>query len=174
MRTEEPFSCSFLDAHSFHFGISYRYRHLVRQPEIAWFKGRLINLHISFLPWNRGADPNLWSFIDNTPKGVTIHIIDATLDTGDIVLQKQISFKNIEQETLKTTYEKLSTEIELLVCDNFDRLYRGEIKGIKQTIGGSCHRVKDKKAVEYLLEKKGWDTPVCELLPSISRRKLTV
>ncbi|MCL0081308.1 hypothetical protein M1N64_03665 [Peptococcaceae bacterium] len=47
------------------------------------FQGRAINLHISFLPWNRGADPNFWSFIENAPVGVSIHYLDEGIDTGD-------------------------------------------------------------------------------------------
>ncbi len=43
------------------FAISYRYRHIVRKPIINYLRRDIINLHISFLPWNRGSDPNLWS-----------------------------------------------------------------------------------------------------------------
>ena len=35
-------------------------------------KGKIINLHISFLPFNRGYYPNLWSHQEGTPSGVTI------------------------------------------------------------------------------------------------------
>ena len=52
---------------------------------------RAINLHISYLPWNRGADPNLWSAV-GMPKGVTIHYINDGFDTGDILFQKAILF----------------------------------------------------------------------------------
>ena len=38
-------------------------------------------MHISYLPFNRGAHPNYWSFKDNSPKGVTIHFIDNGIDT---------------------------------------------------------------------------------------------
>ena len=45
---------------------------------------------MSFLPYNRGSHPNFWSFIDDTPKGITIHEIDEGADTGNIVFQKKI------------------------------------------------------------------------------------
>ncbi len=57
----------------------------------------IINLHISFLPWNRGAHPNFWSFYDDTPKGVTIHLIDEGIDTGAIIYQKEITFDRNEK-----------------------------------------------------------------------------
>lgn len=50
-----------------------------------------MNLHISYLPWNKGADPNFWSCIDGTPAGVTLHHIDAGVDTGDIIAQALMS-----------------------------------------------------------------------------------
>lgn len=53
------------------FLISYGYRHIISQDVLSLFPNRAINLHISYLPYNRGADPNLWSFIEDTPKGVT-------------------------------------------------------------------------------------------------------
>ena len=69
--TEEPINVDFLKESNFDFAISYRYRYLIKKEEIAFFKGNIINLHISLLPWNKGADPNLWSFLDNTPRGYT-------------------------------------------------------------------------------------------------------
>ena len=64
------------------FIISYNYKYLIDEDVIKYMKNKIVNLHISLLPWNRGANPNLWSFIDNTPKGVTIHQVSAGLDEG--------------------------------------------------------------------------------------------
>ena len=50
----------------------------------------IVNLHISYLPWNRGAHPNFWSFFDATPTGVSIHLIDKGIDTGPIIVQKKV------------------------------------------------------------------------------------
>ena len=55
--------------------ISFGYRHIIEKEIISKFKN-LINVHIGFLPYNRGAHPNFWSFMENTPSGVTIHKID--------------------------------------------------------------------------------------------------
>ena len=53
---------------------------------------KIINLHISYLPYNKGAHPNFWSFADNTPSGVTIHEVNENLDSGNIIFQKKIEF----------------------------------------------------------------------------------
>ncbi|MCD8568399.1 MAG: formyl transferase, partial [Geovibrio sp.] len=72
--------------------ISYSYRYIIGEDVISAMNGGIINLHISYLPWNKGADPNIWSFLENTPKGVTIHKIDEGLDTGEILVQEELVF----------------------------------------------------------------------------------
>ena len=52
--------------------ISYNYSYIIKQDIISFMNGRIINLHISYLPWNKGSNPSFWSFMDETPKGVTI------------------------------------------------------------------------------------------------------
>ena len=58
----EPFDVDFLKRNSIDFAVSYKFRHIVKSSIIEHLNGKIINLHISLLPWNRGADPNLWSF----------------------------------------------------------------------------------------------------------------
>ncbi len=162
VRREEPFDNTFLEKHQFDFGVSYGFRHIIHPAEIAWFQNRLINLHISYLPWNRGADPNFWSWLDNTPKGVSIHLIDAGIDTGDILLQQHVEFDE-EIETLRTSYEKLSKTIEQLFIENFPLIFAGKIIPQQQKEKGTFHTVKDKIPFLYLIEKKWWDSSVSSL-----------
>lgn len=122
--------------------ISYNYRHIISPEAIKVVSGKIINMHISLLPWNRGASPNLWSIIDNTPKGVTIHVLDDGLDTGDILLQKELTFDE-DKETLRSSYELLNYEIVKLLQDNWEYIWRGEWNPRKQLSGGSKHTVKD-------------------------------
>lgn len=58
------------------FIISYGYRYIIKKGILDAMNRKIINLHISYLPYNRGADPNFWSVVDNTPTGVTIHEVD--------------------------------------------------------------------------------------------------
>ena len=39
-----------------------------------------INLHNSFLPFNRGKHPYFWAFYEDSPYGVTIHKVDEGID----------------------------------------------------------------------------------------------
>ena len=141
------------------FAISYGYRHIIKPEIIKYLEGKIINLHISYLPWNRGSDPNFWSFLENTLKGVTIHYVDSGLDTGDIVFQKQIMFEESKM-TLSTTYEILSNEIFRLFKDGWEQIIHGKAPRFRQKGKGSYHNSKDKEPYQYLIEKHGWDTPV--------------
>jgi methionyl-tRNA formyltransferase len=143
------------------FVISYGYRHIIRQNHLDFFQRCPINLHISLLPFNRGADPNLWSFLEDTPKGVSIHQIDTGLDTGDIILQEEIIFSG--NETLSSSYETLSLTIEALFKNNWLYLRNGNWKSRTQPSGGTYHRAKDKEPFLSLLID-GWQTPVSLLV----------
>ena len=82
----------FLKKKDFDLIISYNYKYIITKDIIAHYPNKIINLHISYLPWNRGAYPNVWSILKNTPKGVSIHLIDQSIDTGDILFQKEVFF----------------------------------------------------------------------------------
>lgn len=168
-RTEEHILPEFIVDGNFDFAISYRYRKIIKKNIIEILNGRLINLHISLLPWNKGADPNLWSWLENTPKGVTIHKIDEGLDTGDILLQQQIFFDE-EKETLRTSYSKLSHAIENLFIDNIDEILASSITAKQQEEKGTLHFSKDKIQYTDLYKKYGWDTPVKSLIGKAGKR----
>ncbi len=156
-RTEEPLSPSDDLLEWAEWLVSFGYRHIVKPEVLALFPGRVINLHISLLPWNRGADPNVWSFLEDTPAGVTIHLMDEGLDTGDILAQRQVSHDS--DDTLRTSYERLITEIEDLFAERWPDIRQGRITPISQQGEGTLHRSADLEAYSYLMTE-GWDTPI--------------
>ena len=150
------------DCNNIDFIISFGYKHIIKEDIISSFDQKIINLHISYLPYNRGYHPNFWSFKDNTPKGVTIHLIDKGVDTGDILLQKEIKFDKNE-DTLSLTYNRLIEEIQNLFIDNCDLLLNDKILPISQNGKGSFHYQKDLAQYEHLLTE-GWDTKICNIV----------
>ena len=56
--------------------VSVLFRNMLRKPFLDLFPRGCINLHPAFLPYNRGNYPNVWSIVDKTPAGVTLHYID--------------------------------------------------------------------------------------------------
>ena len=105
--------------------ISYAYHHIIPSQLINESKNPIINLHISYLPFNRGTHPNYWSFKDNTPKGVSIHFIDKGIDTGPILIQKECSFS--KNDTLFSSYNKLKKVIEDLFYEYFNKITTQEL-----------------------------------------------
>lgn len=92
---------------------------------LAWWgriiKGRLletprhgfINLHTSFLPYGKGKHPHYWSLVEEKPYGVTIMKIDAGLDTGAIIYQREIE-KSWEDTGKSLYFRGIRTMCDLL------------------------------------------------------------
>lgn len=89
-------------------GISVFYGYILKPELIEIFPQGIINLHPAYLPYNRGANPNIWSIVDGTPAGVTLHYIDEGIDTGDIIAQSQVC--KALTDTGETLYRKLEQE----------------------------------------------------------------
>jgi methionyl-tRNA formyltransferase len=90
-----------------------------------------INLHASLLPKYRGAAPIQWAIArGETTTGVTTMRIDAGLDTGDILLQKEIPINLTDTaETLAPTLAAIGAD---LMVDTLHGLQAGTIKARPQ------------------------------------------
>ncbi|ARJ64641.1 formyl transferase [Magnetospirillum sp. ME-1] len=158
VQTEDRIDAAFVRAGGFQAVVSYGYRHILKADVLAAMPEVAVNLHISLLPWNRGADPNFWSFVDGTPKGVTIHCLADGVDTGDILAQKEVAFAP-DEDTLASTYARLQAEIQDLFKESWPSILAGTCPRRPQAGGGSLHRMKDKETLAHLLAD-GWKTPV--------------
>jgi len=123
--------------------ISFGYKKIIKNKILKLIKRPIINLHISYLPYNRGAHPNFWSFYDNTPKGVSIHEIDEKIDKGNLIYRKKVKFQNIKKQTFQSTYNILLREIENLFIKNFKKILNKNYLIIKYSQKGSYHSKKD-------------------------------
>ncbi len=143
--------------------VSYGYRHLINKSTIETSKVDIINLHISYLPWNRGAHPNFWSFFDSTPSGVSIHLVDAGIDTGPVLFQRYVNFEH-DKLTFSQTYEQLIIEIESLFREKLNEIIGGVYTLNPQRRKGSYHRVSDLPA-EFL----GWESNIKEEISRLDK-----
>jgi methionyl-tRNA formyltransferase len=162
--TQDKITVDYILENGFNFLISYGYRFILRKEILNLFPYRAINMHISYLPFNRGADPNFWSFIERTPKGVSIHYLDEGVDTGDIIVQKEVSFDSLDSETLASSYQKLQIEIQNLFFQYWVLIKSQKCDRTPQIGTGTTHRVKDKEHLLHLMEKDGWDTKLSVLV----------
>lgn len=92
------------------------FRHLV-PPEILTLPPEgAVNLHPALLPYNRGANPNVWPLVEGTPAGVTLHYMDEDYDTGDVIAQREVETNFVDtgeslHERLKQTQFDLFREV---------------------------------------------------------------
>lgn len=122
--------------------ISFGYKHKLTNDALRSAKRPILNLHMSYLPYNRGAHPSFWSFYDGTPSGVTIHEMDKTIDGGPICYQKYVNFTP-QENTFSKTYDRLTAELERLFCDNLENLLSGNYATHLQRGAGTFHTSKE-------------------------------
>ena len=62
---------------------------LIKEPLLAAFPKRFLNVHLGLSPYYRGAGTNYWPLVNGEPEyvGATFMYIDVGVDTGDIIHQ---------------------------------------------------------------------------------------
>ena len=92
-----------------------------------------LNLHPALLPAYRGPNPLFWSFRDGVTKtGVTVHFMDANLDTGDIAAQAPVAFPDgISGEDADGLAARLGGR---LLVEVLQALERGDLTGEPQPV----------------------------------------
>lgn len=108
-----------------------------------------INVHASLLPEYRGASPIQWAVIDGKEEsGVTTMLMDAGLDTGDMLLQCRRKLD--KKETGGSLFDKLSVDGAKLLIETLKGLEEGTIKRIPQDSGKATHTKKLEKTLGEL------------------------
>ena len=73
---------------------------------------RALNLHPGLLPWNGGANPNVWPLVDGSPAGTTLQVMAEEIDAGDVLCQEPVEVR--PDDTAETLYRRLEeTSFEL-------------------------------------------------------------
>ena len=94
---------------------------LIEIPRLGW-----INLHASLLPQYRGAAPIAWAIVNGeSVTGLTTMQIDAGMDSGPILLQREIEIGG--EETAPELARRMSEAGAPLVAESLRKLDRGEI-----------------------------------------------
>ena len=141
------------DFHDFDLIISFGFRYIIK-TDIIEKAPPIINLHLSLLPFNRGAHPNFWAHFDKTPSGVTIHLIDQGIDTGDYLFQEELFF-DIQSMTFRQSHKVLISSIENLFIKNYESIINLNLKPHKYAEDGTHHLSKDLPN-----DFSGWDSNI--------------
>lgn len=85
------------------------YKYIIPKEIFSLPQYGTINIHPSLLPRYRGQHVINWAIINGeTETGVTLHYIDETLDTGDIIVQKVIPI--YFEDTAKELHDRVYVE----------------------------------------------------------------
>lgn len=102
-------------------------------PEVVWRLPKMgtFNLHASLLPDYRGAAPINWAIINGETKtGVTSFFIDDKIDTGEIILQKEVDIKPYDNAS--SLHDKLMEIGSKLIMQTIDLIASSKAKKTPQ------------------------------------------
>jgi methionyl-tRNA formyltransferase len=107
------------------FLITVYWAHLISPEAIAAARRGTVNFHPALLPVNRGWFPHVWSIVDGTPTGVTLHAVDASADTGPVWAQREVPLT--PYDTAGSIYARLQDEIVALFRETWPAIADGSI-----------------------------------------------
>jgi methionyl-tRNA formyltransferase len=114
------------------FIFSFYYRYMIPQEMLDTARVAALNLHGSLLPKFRGRCPVNWVLIEGEQKsGVTLHVMEAKPDTGDIVAQREVEISF--DDTAHSLFLKLASAARLLMRDILPQLISGRFPRMAQT-----------------------------------------
>lgn len=97
-----------------------------------------INIHASLLPRYRGAAPLNWCLINGeTETGITTMMMDAGLDTGDMLVKRSIPIG--PDEDAQSLHDRLSLLGADTIDETLDRLMAGTLIREKQDDSFTCY-----------------------------------
>ena len=141
-----------------------RYKHAdsLKSSNIDLNKIPYYHFHPGYLPHNMKMDSNLWSIINDTPKGSTIiRMYDLEWNRYDIIAREEIYFN--ENDTLSSSFEKCCDSFKISFEKSWQAMRDLSYKKINYNIrdGKIYDGSEKKKFLKYL--SKGYDTKVNEV-----------
>ena len=129
-------------------GLSVLLGYILPPDVLSLFPRGVVNLHPALLPFNRGAHPNVWSIVDRTPAGATLHWMDAGVDTGDIIAQTAIDVA--AEDTGETLYRKLERASLELLAQTWPSIDAGRAPRRRQEGPATSHRARDLERIDEI------------------------
>lgn len=91
---------------------------IFKKPLFNTSKYGVINLHSALLPKYRGLMPSFWVLCNNERKtGVSVFFVDEGIDSGPIIIQKELNLTNQTQEELIWQLKFLGADAILEACN---------------------------------------------------------
>ncbi len=129
-------------------GVSLLLSYILRKPMLDLFPKGVINLHPAYLPFNRGQYTNVWSIVDRTPAGTTLHYIDEGIDTGEVIAQRQVEVDLTD--TGEMLYRKLERASVDLFIETWPLIREDSPARDPQAGEGTYHRAADVDRIDRI------------------------
>ena len=140
--------------------LSIYYRKILPQSLIDCPKFGCINIHPSILPYYRGPVPTAWAIENGENEfGITIHYMDYSIDTGDILIQK--NYPILDNETGYELYTRAMKIGANLFINSYDDIVSGKIVSRPQVGEGSYY---GKKSGKYVINWKQSASEIMNLI----------
>jgi methionyl-tRNA formyltransferase len=131
-------------------------------PEVVWNMPPMgtINLHASLLPNYRGAAPINWAVIEGEKvTGVTTFKLKHEIDTGNVLLQKEIPIG--DEETAGELHDRMKTIGGGLLAETIQQLAAGTLTEMQQAhMVGGTEQLKHAPKIFTDTCKIDWNQPV--------------
>lgn len=122
--------------------VSAGFRHIIPDDILSIPDRGAVNLHKSYLPYNKGANPNVWSIIEDGPAGVSMHYMTETLDDGPIIARRKIPVR--PDDTGKSLYRRLEQHQLSLFKKMWERIRTDSVDCVEpDDTAGSYHTTSD-------------------------------
>jgi methionyl-tRNA formyltransferase len=130
-------------------------------PKVVWKLPEYgtFNLHASLLPQYRGAAPINWAIINGeTTTGVSTFFIDEKIDTGAMILQKEVSISH--DENVGELHDKLMISGAKLILETLELINNDQVN--PQTQGNHPH-LKESPKLTKENTRINWETPANQI-----------
>ena len=105
---------------------------IFKKPIIELAPKGCINLHTALLPKYRGLMPTFWVLKNNEKKtGVSVFFVDKGIDSGPIIVQKEVEIGNRTQEELILHTKKIGMDA---IAKSIDLIQKDEVQLIVNDI----------------------------------------
>lgn len=122
--------------------VSAGFRHIVPESVLEVPERGAVNVHKSYLPYNRGANPNVWSIVEDAPAGVSLHYMTPDVDAGPIVDRRQVEVR--PDDTGRDLYERLEAAQFQQFTDVWPEVRDGTVDPVEQADeAGTYHYKQD-------------------------------